>query len=57
MQLGYNLSNGVAETLESTSILIYSVTQEFKYINVRQDAMLIKRLIKSKWKSEVGTVN
>jgi len=50
MQLAFNLSNGVTDTLESSTILIYSKKQMslFIYTKWRQDAKLIKWLIKSK---------
>jgi hypothetical protein len=57
VQLGFNLSNGVTDTLESSSILIYSLTHEFIYTNGRQDAALTKLLLKSWWKLELGAVN
>jgi hypothetical protein len=42
-QLGFNLSNEVTDTLESSSILIYSKLHVGLYIQVIwRDAMLIK---------------
>jgi len=47
MQLAFNFSSRVTDTLESYTILIYSRTHEFISAAVRQDTIVIKWLIKS----------
>ncbi len=48
MQLGFNLSNGVTDTLESSSILIYLIQETGIYT---QMDTLIKRRVLVKWRA------